>query len=502
METTATTGQGIEQILLVLDSEALCSINGLHPFEWVDEILLEVRRQEEVPGNSFTSRTALLTTTVCTGTLLHFENYFGPWLGWPTTHGLLSSVLERVGSTEILTSIIATVGGFLLPVLLPLLIASRVDCVFSERFGVWARKPVTGAIILISTLSLMYQFVGNIGAQSLVEILEGAFFGKYVIPLLQASIPNGFVYDLLVGQYGVISVGLTYSVAIVLPVISTFFIAFSFLEDSGYLPRLTVLCDRLLRAMGLNGKALLPMVLGLGCVTMATMTTRILNTRKERVIATLLLALAVPCSAQLGVILGIISGISLSAVAVVFATVFLQLIVVGTIASRLLPGRRSPFILELPPIRNPLWPNIFRKTHVRVKWFLREALPLFLLGTLLLFITDRLAILETLIASVEPVVSGLLDLPRQTATIFFMGFLRRDYGAAGLFDMVRQGQLDFIQIAVSLTVMTLFVPCIANFFVIIKEHGFRIALAMILFISFYSVVVGAILNLLLRGLIV
>ena len=113
--------------------------------------------------------------------------------------------------------------------------------------------------------------------------------------------------------------GLTYAIAIVLPVVATFFLMFGFLEDSGYIPRLAIFCDRIFRVMGLNGKAVLPMVLGLGCDTMATMTTRILGTPKERLIAILLLALGIPCSAQLATIMGILGGISFAALATLFA---------------------------------------------------------------------------------------------------------------------------------------------------------------------------------------
>ncbi len=283
-----------------------------------------------------------------------------------------------------------------------------------------------------------------------------------------------------------------------LPVVSTFFIAFSFLEDSGYLPRLAVLSDRLFKGMGLNGKAFLPMVLGIGCVTMATMTTRILNSKKERLLASILLALGIPCSAQLGVILGIISGISPLATLVIFSTVGAQVFLAGHVLSKILPGERSDFVLEIPPIRTPLWRNISRKTVLRVKWFLREALPLFVLGTLILFALDRLHLLGRLVRGVEPVVTGLLSLPKQTAMVFFLGFLRRDYGAAGLFDMARNGALTPTQIIVSLTVMTLFVPCVANFFVLIKEQGTKSALLITGLISIYAIAVGAVLNLVLR----
>ncbi len=286
--------------------------------------------------------------------------------------------------------------------------------------------------------------------------------------------------------------------AIVLPVVGTFFFAFGALEDSGYLPRLSVLADRMFRFMGLNGKAVLPMVLGLGCVTMATLTTRILSTRKERLLATLLLALAVPCAAQLGVILGMLAWVSFRAVLFLLAVLLLQMLVVGWAADKIMPGKRSDFVVELPPMRLPVFGNLLRKTWSRVVWFLREAVPLFILGTAFLFLLDRLAILPFIVRVAEPLMAGWLDLPAKAAEAFVMGFLRRDYGAAGLFEMARQGMLDNTQIMVSLVTMTLFVPCVANFFVIIKEHNYKKAALMMGFIIPYAVLVGGIVNLFLR----
>ncbi|MBI4445294.1 MAG: ferrous iron transport protein B [Acidobacteria bacterium] len=503
VETVGTTGQGLQQIRDALDTHALCMRNGETPIQWVESILHQVGYQEAAQERWTTLETTLWTVAILVGAFFHLENYFGAALGWPTLYGwIISSFSSTSQSAQpgLLATAAALVGGYLFPVLLPFLWAVRADTSFNEKFGVWARKFATGSVILVIALSLLYQLVGNLGAQVFVGLLETQLFATYFIPWLQLLLPAGFFYDLLVGQYGVISVGLTYGIAIVLPVVFTFFIAFSFLEDSGYLPRLAILSDKLFRSMGLNGKALLPMVLGLGCVTMATMTTRILNTKKERLIATVLLALGVPCSAQLGVIMGIVAGASPQATVVVFGTVFTQLLVVGYVLSRILPGHRSDFVLEIPPIRCPLWSNILKKTSLRVRWFLKEALPLFVLGTLILFLLDRIALLDRMIELVEPVVTGILQLPRETATVFLLGFLRRDYGAAGLFDMARSGTLSSLQTVVSLTVMTLFVPCIANFFVLIKEQGLKISLVITFFITAYSVSVGALLNLLLRFL--
>jgi ferrous iron transport protein B len=227
---------------------------------------------------------------------------------------------------------------------------------------------------------------------------------------------------------------------------------------------------------------------------MATMTTRILGTPKERLIAILLLALGVPCSAQLATILGILGGVSPWALLTLFGVVLSQMVLVGFLAARALPGDRSPFVLELPPIRVPRLGNLLRKTALRVRWYLGEAVPLFLIGTLLLFTLDRLGWLGTISAAARPVVTGWLGLPADAAEIFVMGFLRRDYGAAGLFDLARSGGLTGVQSVVALTVMTLFVPCVANLLMIIKERGVRVGLAILGFVTVISILTGAALN--------
>jgi len=375
---------------------------------------------------------------------------------------------------------------------------------FQERLGRLVREPMTGLPILALVLYAMYLAVGVFGAQTLVELIEGRLFEHVINPgatsLVNRAVPWALARDFLVGEYGLITMGLTYAIAIVLPVVATFFLVFGFLEDSGYIPRLAIFSDRIFRTMGLNGKAVLPMVLGLGCDTMATMTTRILGTPKERLIAVLLLALGIPCSAQLATILGILGGVSFAALLTLFGVVLLQMFLVGFLAARAIPGARSEFIMELPPLRMPQLGNIVRKTLLRVHWYLGEAVPLFLIGTALLFTLDRLGLLTDVTAAAEPVVGGLLGLPSDASAVFVMGFLRRDYGAAGLFQMAKAGQLDGVQAVVALTVMTLFVPCVANFLMMVKEQGLKAALGILGAVTVIALGTGAVLNAALRGL--
>jgi len=363
----------------------------------------------------------------------------------------------------------------------------------SRQLGRVAVHPVWGWPILAAVLYVLYEFVGVFGAGTLVDLMEKKLFHGYLNPWVVAAfsyVPWSLPRDLIAGEYGLFTMGLSYGLAIVLPIIVTFFTAFALLEDSGYLPRLAVMTDRVFRLMGLNGKAVLPMVLGLGCDTMATLTTRILPTRKERLLAMLLLALGVPCSAQLGVILAMLAVVPFAAGLVWFTALAGVMISVGWLAARVLPGERGAFVVELPPMRLPSAENVLSKTAARVEWYLKEALPLFLVGTFVLFLLDRLHLLEVIIRAGEPLVTGVLGLPREASAAFLIGFLRRDFAATRLFDMSRSGGLDTIQIVVSMVTITLFIPCIANVFMIAKERGWKVAGAMAAFIFPLAFAVG------------
>ncbi|MFH1542520.1 MAG: ferrous iron transport protein B [bacterium] len=367
-----------------------------------------------------------------------------------------------------------------------------------ETLGGITMRPITGVPILMFVLYLMYKLVGEFAAGTGVDFMESHIFGQYLNPwatqLVSFIFPWTIVREFLVGDYGLVTMALTYALAIVFPIITAFFLFFSVLEDSGYLPRLAILLNKSFRLIGLSGKAIIPMVLGLGCDTMATMTTRTLETKRERIIATLLLALAIPCSAQLGVILGMIGGLSPQATFIWVGTVLFVFLLVGWLAAQVLPGKSSDFILEIPPLRIPKLGNIIVKTLARLEWYLREAVPLFIIGTMILFFLDKFAVLKIIEQLASPLVVTYLGLPAKATEAFLIGFLRRDYGAAGLFALAKQGLLTPNQIVVSLVTITLFVPCIAQFLVMIKERGLKTTLWMTAFIVPFSFLTGGVLN--------
>lgn len=373
----------------------------------------------------------------------------------------------------------------------------------AQRIGQYVVHPVWGIPILLGVLYAVYQFVGVFGATTLVGLLEEDLFEGILNPAFTglvsrftAEIP--WLGELLVGQYGLWTMGMTYALALILPIVTTFFIAFGILEDSGYLPRLSVIANRVFAAIGLNGRAVLPMVLGLGCVTMATLTTRILHSPRERLLTTFLLALAIPCSAQLGVVLGMLGEFSFSAVLVWALAMCGVLILAGFLAARLIPGRRIPLVTELPPMRLPILGNVLKKTGGRLKWYLLEVIPLFLIGTFLMFVLDKSGALPAIIRLGEPLVSGWLGLPREASAAFVMGFLRRDFGATGLFAMA--ANLSPIQAVVGMITITLFIPCFASLMMMVKEQGIKTAMGMVALIVPFAFFLGGVVNFLLRAI--
>lgn len=361
--------------------------------------------------------------------------------------------------------------------------------------------PVTGIPILAVVLYFgLYQFVGVFGAGTVVDFLEATLFAGYINPwvnsTVQIHVPWMVLQSLIAGDYGIITLGVRYAVAIILPIVGSFFLVFSVIEDSGYLPRLAMLVDWLFKRIGLNGRAVIPMALGFGCDTMATLVSRTLETRREKLIATLLLALAIPCSAQLGVILALLSGRP-TAMALWAGFLLLVFLLVGYLTSRLLPGSRPSFYLELPPLRLPQWRNVLAKTLIRMQWYFIEVFPLFVLASVLLWAGQITGAFGVIISWLTPVVEWI-GLPGETARVFLFGFFRRDYGAAGLYDMA--GTLTGQQLVVAAATLTLFVPCIAQFSMMLKERGWKATLAIVVFIFPFAFVAGYVLNLALTWL--
>ncbi|HWI62589.1 MAG TPA: ferrous iron transport protein B [Symbiobacteriaceae bacterium] len=345
---------------------------------------------------------------------------------------------------------------------------------FATKLSRFSLHPLGGLVLLLAFLAFMYQAMGVWLAQDVVGITEEMLFGEHITPWIIDNVsklitPDGFFGQLLIGEFGLLTMTLSYLIGLLLPLVVGFYLLLGFMEDSGYLPRVAVLVDRLMVKVGLNGRAIIPTILGLGCVTMATMTTRLMGTKRERTIATFLLSLAIPCSAQIAVIVTMLAPLGIGYAALFVGFLALIYGITGMVMNKVLPGQSSDLLIDLPPLRLPRLVNVLQKTYLKSKMFLFEAGPIFAIGSVIVAALNAWGVLDRLQAGLAPITEAWLGLPRETANAFIMGFVRRDFGAAGLYDL----SLTPHQTMVALMTITLFVPCIASIMIILKERGKR-----------------------------
>ncbi len=277
---------------------------------------------------------------------------------------------------------------------------------------------------------------------------------------------------ILSGKYGILTLTITYLIGLLFPLVFAFYTSLSILEDTGYLPRLAVLVDGILSKIGMNGRAIIPLILGLGCVTMASVTTRLLSTKREKIIALTVLGFAIPCSAQLGVIQTLLakSG-GFTSWLIWVSTIGLVLAITGYVMNNFLPGKAAPLLIDLPPLRLPRFKNVYFKTKSKVSFFMTEAVPAFFIAAMVVSIMQVTGFLSKVILFFEPISSSLLHLPKEVSISFILGMVRRDFGAFGLTEL----PLTSAQVTVASVVLTLFVPCIATVSVMAKEQSWKLA---------------------------
>jgi len=340
-------------------------------------------------------------------------------------------------------------------------------------------EPLTGFPLLAALLAATYVVLGQWIAGGVVGVTEETIMLGYWEPFVRDLVggvlqQGSALYTFLAGEFGVLTMTPTYLLGVILPLVVGFYLLMALLEDSGYLPRIAALADRGLTALGLNGRAIIPLILGLGCVTMGTLTTRILGSKRERFIATALMAVAVPCSAQIAVIAALMARVGGGYVAAYFGLLIAIFVALGTVLNRVVPGESTSLLIDLPPLRVPRLKNVVRKTTTKAWGFMREVALFFLAGTALISLLDITGALAWIQRVAAPLTVSWLHLPAEAATAFVMGFVRRDFGAAGFFTM----DLSAPQLLVAMVTITLFVPCAASMMVVLKERGWKYLLGL------------------------
>ena len=363
-------------------------------------------------------------------------------------------------------------------------------------FGDWCTQLHTGIPIAVSVLFLIYLFVGTFGATFIVDTINGVVFEGYIIPWtakVLAPIPNQFFKDMIIDpDFGILPTGVFLALGLVMPVLFCFYLVFGILEDSGYLPRLSILLDKVFRKMGLNGKGVIPLVMGFSCVTMAILTTRLLDTKKEKNIATFLLLLGMPCAPLIAVMLVILDKMPFSATLTIFGIIFAQTFIAGFMANKILPGQGSPLIFEIPPMRLPKPMQVIKSAAHKTYFFIKEAIPIFVYASLFVFLFERIGGLEVAEKLLHPLTNSLMGLPEKSVQVFIKTIIRRESGATELEHL--SGIYTNLQLVVNLLIMTFLTPCINAIIVLFKERGKKTAALIIVTVIIYAILMGSLVN--------
>lgn len=369
-------------------------------------------------------------------------------------------------------------------------------------------KPATGLPIAGLVALFSFTLIRIIGEGLIAKVFEPLFNNFYTPLLMKLSLllgSVGFWHDAIVGKlingqidyfqsFGMLSTGLYIELAAVLPYVFAFYLAIGFLEDFGYLPRLAVLLDNLLHRIGLHGFAIIPTLLGFGCNVPGIMATRVLESQRERFIASTLISISVPCAALQAMIIGVLGKYGGGPLAIVYGSLFMAWLVLGLILNKVLPGFSPELLLEIPPYRFPPLRIFWKKLWWRTKGFLREALPFVLLGVLVVNVLVYIGFFEIVVDFSAPVVTGLLGLPKEAVTAIVVGFLRKDIAVGLLLPL----QLTVKQLTVACLVLSMFFPCVATFLILFKELGWKDLLKATGIMIASALLVGSIVNLLLR----
>lgn len=373
-----------------------------------------------------------------------------------------------------------------------------------QRFEDFSMHPTGGFIVAGAVVYVSFMTI-RLVAESLIDRVFEPLFDTIWLPLMSRMSSflggTGFIHNVLVGQliegrvdfgqsFGMLTTGLFVPIAAVFPYLFSFYLVLGILEDFGYLPRLATQVDNLFHKLGLHGYAIVPMILGLGCNVPGALSLRLLESRREKFIAATMMAVAVPCVAQIAMIVGLVGERGGKYVALIFGILFLLIIFKGLIMNRLMKGASPEIMWEIPPYRLPQPMAVFKKLSMRVTGFLKEALPYVLLGVLIVNLLYFLGIFNFFANIFAPLLTGLWGIPEETIGALLIGFLRKDVAIG----MLAPLGLTTKQLVISCTILAVYFPCMATFVVMVKELGGKDMLKGAVIMVSIAISLGALMN--------
>lgn len=367
------------------------------------------------------------------------------------------------------------------------------ELTFIQKLEDWTIQPWPGIPIAFLVLVVSLGIVVGVG-KALRAVILLPLVRQVIVPFLSkivsSIVPAGILRNVLVGEYGILVIGIEWPFALILPYVLLFYIVFSFLEDSGYLPRIGVLADGVLRKIGIQGGNIIPMMLGYGCAVPAILGTRAANTQKERLMVASLVSFAIPCASQSGAFFALLGDRSIFALIFVYLMSIIAMLAVGTMLNRIIPGASQPILLEVPNLLLPDKDAFKKKLKLRMKHFMIDAEAPMLIGIVIAAIIAETGILNEFSKLIYPLVEGWLGLPKEASLSLLLGIIRRELAVLPLLEM----NLSTLQLTVGAIVALFYLPCLSVFGVLANEFSVKSALFIGLITIVSAFVFGGLVN--------
>lgn len=362
-------------------------------------------------------------------------------------------------------------------------LATRVDFVTTHRL--WGY-----VIMLLMTMGVFFTIFAL--GDWFSGVLESGL--DLIRPILQNLLGTGPVGRIL--HEGLIE-GFFAGIAIALPYILPFYLILSLLEDSGYLARIAFLMDSAMHRMGLHGKAFIPMLLGFGCSVPAVLGCRIMETRRERLIAAFVSTL-VPCAARTIVILALVGKFIGPAYALSLYIIDIIIVfILGRIAYKTIPGEAIGLIMEMPSYKKPSSHVVLKQTWFRLSGFVKMAFPIIVAAGIVIKVFEITGLLDLISDLMSPITVTLLGLPAALGVLIIIGILRKELTILMLATLLGTTQFNTvltpIQMYVFAFVVMLYIPCVATIAALVREFGWKDAAYITIFEIVFATLAGGLL---------
>jgi len=364
---------------------------------------------------------------------------------------------------------------------------------FLDKLGDKMMKPMPGVPIafLVMAAAIAVIVFGGRGLRAgallpLVNNIIVPFFHN----LFTSILPDGIFQNIFIGEFGIFVISFEWILALIFPYVLMFYIAFTFLEDTGFLPRMSVLFDNIMRKLGAQGGSLIHVLMGYGCAVPAIIGTRAATNRKERIVISAAIAFAIPCISQSGALIALLAGYAWWMLPAMILFSLLLFIVVTLVVGKIVKGKVDPLLIEVPNLLIPSPKAYGRKLLTRMKHFLKDAQGPMMIAILIAAIFAESGLLGIIAGAAQPLVSGWLGLPAEAVTALILGIVRREMSVAPLLAL----DLTALQAFVGGAVALMYLPCLSVFAILAKEFKARIAFTIALSTVVIALFVGGLIN--------